>query len=249
MADYRGPIMRSEQDRRGLPAWFVVSLPAAACVAGALVGLTWWLPVVAGSFAALAAWYAVRSGRVAVAPDDLPTDLDCETEFACRELLQQCDRLAKAPAIRDDVDAPFYLEYIARLRSIAIELARDKAVLKRLMHTLDEPALRLSTERLGALAEASSDPEIAELYRSARRVRDQQLALLQKLKEVRASGDAHWEHLAAVIGELATSAALRGMRGRIQEQEQVLQRLRTDVAEYRAVVDELRVSLGGEEQI
>jgi ubiquinone biosynthesis protein UbiJ len=129
-----------------------------------------------------------------------------------------------------------------------LELARDRAALKKLMLGLDEPALRLSTERLSTLAEASSDPEVAELYRSAHRVRDQQLALLENLKEIRAAGDAHWEHLSAVIGELATSTALRGMRGRIQAQEQALQRLRSDVAEYRAVLDELRVSLGEEER-
>lgn len=245
MPDFRDAQTGPRQNERRLPSWLLVSLPVAACLAGAAVGLTWWLPVVAGAFAA-AAGYAIRSRRALPASDDLPADLDCETEFACRELLQQCDRLAQSPAVRDDPDAPFYLEHIARLRGIVIELARDRAALKRLMHTLDEPALQLSTERLGALAEGSTDPEVAELYRSAHRVRDQQLALLENLKEVRAAGDAHWEHLAAVIGELATSTALRGMRSRIQAQQQLLHRLTAEVAEYRAVVDELRVSLGDE---
>lgn len=247
MTDTRNPLVRNSRDRRRPPNWLVVALPVAACVAGAVVGLTWWLPVVAGGFAALAAAYAIRSQRAAPLPDDVPPGLDCETEFACRELLQQCDRLAQNPAILEASDASFYLEHISRLRGLVIELSRDRAALKRLMQGLDEPSLQLSTERLSALAEGSSDPEVAELYRSAHRVRDQQLALLANLKEIRAAGDAHWEHLSAVIGELATSTALRGMRGRIQAQQQALERLRTDMAEYRAVLDELRVSLGEEE--
>ncbi len=248
MTEQRSALTRRGQNGRRLPTWFIVALPAAASVVGAVVGLTWWLPVVAGCLAALVAAYELRPPRELRQTDDIPTGLDCETEFACRELLQQCDRLAQNPAIRDSSDAPFYSEHITRLRSLVLELARDRAALKKLMLGLDEPALQLSTERLSTLAEASSDPEVAELYRSAHRVRDQQLALLENLKEIRAAGDAHWEHLSAVIGELATSTALRGMRARIQAQEQALQRLRSDVAEYRAVLDELRVSLGEEER-
>jgi hypothetical protein len=203
-----------------------------------------WVPI---GFGMGAVTWSLLFARPFGREPELPqaTDLGCEAEFAARDLLRQCEHIRTVLEEAGGHERHrFHLEQARRLGSLVVDLARDRTTVDRLLRELDEEALNYTIKRLDEKCATAEDPEVREAYRAAREARAGQLEMVRQLRSMQEAGEAHWERLTGLIGELAASTALRTVGDRIDSRREALDLLNLRVQRYNAGVAELAAGLG-----